>query len=141
MTWRQTSIADRDSAHAPINPAWIRSGSPTARARSLFATVDGDFSATIWECTEGEFDWQYRSDEIIHILEGETFVDGRRLTVGDVAMFARGTSAHWRITIPVRKLALHRSVTPPTWRRAASRVKATARSAIETALALAARRD
>ena len=114
MTWQQTSILDRDSAPAPIHPAWVRSGTPSARARSLFATADDDFSATIWECTEGEFEWQYRSDEIIHILEGETYVDGRRLTVGDVAIFARGTSAHWRITKPIRKLALHRSVTPLT---------------------------
>jgi uncharacterized protein len=131
MTWQFTSITDRTSRPAPINPSWVRVGSPTAQARSLFASADGDFSATIWECTEGEFEWQYRSDEIIHILEGETYVDGRRLSVGDVAMFARGSTALWRITKPVRKLALHRSVPVPAWRAVASKAKAAVAAVIK----------
>jgi uncharacterized protein len=124
VAWRSSQVQDRRQSPAPIPAGWILSGAPTAGTRTLFASADTHFSATLWHCTEGEFVWQYRSDEIIHILEGETFVDGRRLTAGDVAYFACGSRAHWRITQPVRKLAIHRSLDlPPLWRRIADKAR------------------
>ena len=124
VAWRSTQIQDRSHSPSPIQASWIVSGNPMAGARTLFNSADGDFSATLWHCSEGEFVWQYRSDEIIHILEGETYVDGRRLTAGDVAFFAQGSSAHWRITLPIRKLAIHRSLPmPPLWKRIAAKAR------------------
>lgn len=122
-TWHVDSISDRRSQPAPIRPAWIRGGSPVAQARSLFSSDDGQLSVTIWECSVGEFQWQFNSDEVIHVLEGEVEVDGKRLSVGSVAFFPAGSTAYWRVISPVRKLAIHRSLDVPLWRRAARKAK------------------
>jgi uncharacterized protein len=103
---------------APIRPEWILEGAPVARARPVAVTADDHFSSTVWDCTAGRFRWQFRSDEIVHILEGEVHVTDeagreRALVPGDVALFSRGTTSVWRVPRYVKKLAIHRSAEDP----------------------------
>lgn len=117
----------QDLAPAPINAAWIIEGAPKARARTLTVTADRNFSSTIWDCTAGTFRWHFRSDEFVHILDGEVVVRDpagaeRTLGVGDVALFPRGVTSVWRVPRYVRKLALHRSDQPSLQDRVARKL-------------------
>jgi uncharacterized cupin superfamily protein len=121
---------------APIDPSWILSGTPTARNRVLFNSSDTSGWTMLWECTAGEFRWQYRVDEIIHFLEGGVAItDESGVTTsygpGDVACFRAGTAATWRIESYVRKLAFCQHQLPAPvdlpmrlWRRSQKAVRA-----------------
>jgi uncharacterized cupin superfamily protein len=102
-----------DYKPAPINPEWIVSGDPQARSGDLVASPDGYGSANFWDCTAGEFNWQYGWDETVLILGGEVRItdsDGATsvLRAGDVAHFPAGSTYHWKIERYVRKIAFHR---------------------------------
>jgi uncharacterized cupin superfamily protein len=102
-------------ADAPLRPGTVLAGAPRARSVALGASPDGLLSYGLWDCTSGAFRWHFRSDEIVHILEGEVTVrvdpDGapRVLGVGDVAYFPRGMVTIWTIDRYVKKLAVYRS--------------------------------
>lgn len=40
---------------APINPGWVISGAPRARAGLHSPSIDGRASTHIWDCTAGSF--------------------------------------------------------------------------------------
>jgi hypothetical protein len=121
---------------APIDPSWIISGTPTARNRVLFNSSDTSGWTMLWDCTAGEFRWQYRVDEIIHFLEGSvTITDESGVTTtygpGDVTRFRAGTAAIWRVESYVRKLAFCQHQLPAPiglpmrlWRRAQKIIRA-----------------
>ena len=101
--------ADVDYEPTPIEPAWILSGNPCARSRTVAA--GGLFTTAIWDCTAGTFLWHYAADEAVHILEGEAVITDasgvvRTLRPGDAAMFAGGDTMHWTIPHHVRKFAV-----------------------------------
>jgi len=101
----------------PINPDWIVSGNPQARTAEHSRGHDEASLTAIWDCTSGEFRWRFGWDETVMILEGEVHVtteDGleRKLQVGDVAFFAGGTWANWRVDNYVRKVAFLRKPFP-----------------------------
>ena len=101
----------------PINPDWIISGNPQARTAEHSRGHDDASLTAIWDCTSGEFRWRFGWDETVMILEGEVHVtteDGleRTLQVGDVAFFAGGTWANWRVDNYVRKVAFLRKPFP-----------------------------
>ena len=101
----------------PINPDWILSGKPVARAAFHSQPADKCASTVVWDCTAGEFRWFFGWDEMVVILEGEVHVtaeDGsaRTLAVGDVAYFRAGSWATWRIDRYVRKAAVTRRPFP-----------------------------
>lgn len=104
---------------APINPDWVRAGSPVARNALLSSSRDRASCTVVWDCTPGEFEWRYDSDETIHILEGSVVLDDgcappRRLGPGDVVLFPQGAVVHWRIETRLRKLAFfHRPLPAP----------------------------
>jgi uncharacterized cupin superfamily protein len=98
---------------APIKPEWIRSGYPHARSADLVASADGGASANFWDCTAGQFEWQFAWDETVLILEGSVRVsdslgNAATLRTGDVAHFTAGTSYVWEVDHYVRKIAFHR---------------------------------
>ncbi|MDH7799815.1 MULTISPECIES: cupin domain-containing protein [unclassified Beijerinckia] len=102
---------------APINPEWIVTGAPLARSVEIFRSPDGAATCNVWDCTAGTFKWYFGVDETVHILQGEVEVtaqDGsvRVLKPGEVAFFASGTWATWRIENYVRKLAYCRHSMP-----------------------------
>lgn len=105
-------------AEAPINPDWIVSGAPRARAGLHSPSIDGRASTHIWDCTEGSFWWTFGDDETVVILEGEVRVtteqgESRVLGQGDIAYFAGGTRALWEVETYVRKIAFCRQVITP----------------------------
>lgn len=102
---------------APIEPSWVISGAPAARAKVHSQGADGFASTTVWDCTAGAFRWNFVWDETVVILEGSVRVTdetGRvtTLSAGDVAFFAGGTWATWEIADYVRKVAFCRRVFP-----------------------------
>lgn len=102
---------------APINPQWVVSGSPQARAADHSRSGDRASSTAMWDCTAGEFRWFFGWDETVYIVEGEVHVtaeDGSTsvLGVGDVAYFRAGTWATWRVDNYVRKVAFMRRPFP-----------------------------
>jgi uncharacterized protein len=109
--------ADIELSPEPIPKDWILAGQPRARAAAIARSADEGMWVTAWACTPGSFHWHYNVDEMAQILVGEVFIIDeagieRRLGPGDVAYFPAGTSAVWRITQEVRKLAMCRVPVP-----------------------------
>ena len=104
---------------SPIDPDWIRAGTPTARNALLSSSRDRGACTLVWDCTPGEFEWRYDSDETIHILEGSVVLDDgvappRRVGPGDVVLFPQGAVVRWTIETHLRKLAFfHRPLPVP----------------------------
>ncbi|WP_117193086.1 cupin domain-containing protein [Rhizobium terrae] len=101
----------------PIEPSWVLSGNPQARAAAHSKAADECAATGVWDCTAGSFRWFFGWDETVVILEGEVDVtaeDGtqRILRAGDVAYFKGGTWATWRIDNYVKKVAFLRKPFP-----------------------------
>ncbi len=130
MTLRGTvfETSRTDLVPMPINPAWIRAGTPAARAVTLSESPDSRLTAGLWDCTAGTFTWIFSDDEIAHILEGEVRVDDGHTThvlvAGSVAYFPRGLETVWEVRHYVRKSFILRSHEASPLRRAASALKA-----------------
>ncbi len=106
-----------DLQPAPINPDWVKRGNPTARNHLLSRSDDTTACTLVWDCTPGEFEWQYDTEETIHILSGQIVLDDgtqppRRLGPGDVVFFPAGARVHWTVEEHVRKLAFFRRTMP-----------------------------
>jgi len=102
---------------APIEPVWVLSGAPVARATEISRSADGASNTMIWDCTAGSFRWFFGVDETVHIIEGEVFVrddkgNSRLLRAGDIAFFPAGTWMTWRVDHYVRKVAFLRHPLP-----------------------------
>jgi uncharacterized protein len=100
-------------ADAPIDPDWIVSGNPQARAGLLTPSSDGNASTIVWDCTAGSFRWTFYEEETVVILEGRVRVTSangevRLLGPGDIAFFAEGSKALWEIDSYVKKIAFCR---------------------------------
>ena len=93
-----------------IPQGWIMEGHPIARERHLAGSTDGLASAYLWECTAGRFDWYYRTDELIYVMEGSVVLEdaaGERwaLGAGDSFLFPAGSRFCWSVPDYVRKIA------------------------------------
>jgi hypothetical protein len=99
----------------PIESESIIEGDPVATAITLTESKDKRYRCGIWHCTAGTFHWFFVLDEIVHILEGEVFIEyGSRtlhLQAGDVAYFPIGAATIWRVPEGVRKFFTHRERT------------------------------
>jgi uncharacterized cupin superfamily protein len=111
----------------PIEPSWIKSGTPMARALTLSESPDTFLTTGLWECTAGTFTWIFPVDEIVHILEGEVSVrDGNTthvLVPGSVCYFPRGLETVWEVPKYVKKSFVMRAPHRSRIRRAASTMK------------------
>lgn len=87
---------------APLNPTWIKGGTPLARISPI--ANDGVVSTGYWHCTEGCFLYHYAVDETIVLMEGLALIDGRLCDVGATRHFKRGTTALWHVIRPVTKM-------------------------------------
>ena len=115
-----------DLRPSPIEPEWILSGSPKAWNKEIARSRDRMAQIVVWECSAGFFIWHYSKDESLIVISGEAFVtmeNGQeiRLGPGDVAFFPAGTTCTWRVTGPLRKVAVMRE---PMWRPLGYAVKA-----------------
>jgi uncharacterized cupin superfamily protein len=102
---------------SPFPAEWVLEGAPRACAKVIARSRDGGMSTVVWSCTVGRFRWQYSVDEMVHLLAGEVFIldhtgTERRLGPGDTAFFPAGSSAVWRVTRDVRKVAVCRVTVP-----------------------------
>jgi uncharacterized protein len=102
---------------APILPDWILAGAPEARSKILAKSHDGTSYIMVWECTAGRFNWHYHEDETVVVISGEVFVTNdkgqeRRLGQGDMGYFPAGSSAIWRVTDHIKKVAVLRKDLP-----------------------------
>jgi uncharacterized protein len=102
---------------APILPNWILEGKPEARCGFVGLSHDRTAKIMVWECSPGRFNWNYNDDEFLFIVSGEVFISGdqcneRRLSAGDIVFFQAGTTYTWRITEPVRKVAIVKKALP-----------------------------
>ncbi|PWW01840.1 hypothetical protein DFR52_102504 [Hoeflea marina] len=110
---------DIELAERPIDPDWIVSGEPRARAARHSVSTDGRAATQVWDCTAGSFHWTFYEEETVYILEGSVRVtteDGnvRLLGVGDMAYFAPRSRALWEIDDYVKKIAFCRTTGNPT---------------------------
>jgi uncharacterized protein len=111
------AAAAAEFAPAPITRDWILNGEPAARRSELAKSRDRTSYVMAWDCTAGRFHWHYAQDETVVITGGEVFITGddgveRRLAAGDAAFFPAGSSATWRVTEHVRKVAVVREAIP-----------------------------
>jgi uncharacterized cupin superfamily protein len=104
-------------APAAINPNWILEGNPIARNKLLSKSADGAASSYIWDCTAGRFNWFYRAEETVYVIEGGVVVKDMagaicRLSAGDTIIFPAGACAEWHVEDYIRKFALIRTPLP-----------------------------
>jgi uncharacterized protein len=102
---------------SPIRPEWILRGSPKAWSKEVTRSRDRMSQILVWECSAGLFMWHYNKDESLVVISGEVFVTTQsgqelRLGPGDAAFFPAGTTCTWRVTGPLRKVAIMRE---PMW--------------------------
>ena len=95
---------------APISKDWVIEGSPTARIRQIFRSVDGESETFIWDCTAGKFNWYYSVDETVYVIEGSVIVEdeagvAHELTAGSTMFFPKGSAAKWHVPKYIRKVA------------------------------------
>lgn len=90
----------------PIPTAWLIEGNPHAREKTLGYSSDGAASAHMWDCTSGRFQWECRSEEFVHVLEGGAIVEiagvRQRLRPGDTHVFPAGSRFRWTVPEYVR---------------------------------------
>jgi uncharacterized cupin superfamily protein len=105
---RVTTSPRRELTDQPIDPTWIDEGQPRARGAVLVNSDDGTLFSGEWECTAGRFRWTYHEDEMVHIIEGQAFieVDGtmRSIGPGDAVFFPLGQTVRWHVPEYVRKI-------------------------------------
>ena len=111
------TAATADLVPAPIPAGWILQGAPEATKKQLVRSDDLNSYIVAWECTPGRFTWHYSADETLVVISGEAFItneegEERRLAPGDMAFFPAGTSATWRVTSRIRKVAVVRRTVP-----------------------------
>jgi uncharacterized cupin superfamily protein len=102
---------------APIAPDRILAGTPVARSKILASSQDRTTQVITWECSAGEFVWNYPEDETVFVISGEAFVTNDageecRLAEGHVAYFPGGSSSRWRVISPIKKVAVLRKDLP-----------------------------
>ena len=111
------NVASVDLSLGPTPPKMVLSGAPKMGAKTLTSSDDGISTVFVWECTAGSFVWHYHEDETVYIISGEVFIstgtgEEKRLGEGDMAVFPGGVSYNWRITQPVKKIAITRKDLP-----------------------------
>jgi uncharacterized cupin superfamily protein len=86
----------------------IVTGQPVAKGVVAVELARGKYTAGIWECSPGTFDWAYDADETCTIIEGEASVriqGGQtvRFRAGDLVHFRKGMRTRWTIRKKILK--------------------------------------
>jgi uncharacterized cupin superfamily protein len=111
------TAASLELAPEPIPKDWILGGNPEATSKKVAKSADYTSYIMVWDCTPGRFTWHYNKDETLVVVSGEVFIANdagveRRLGPGDFAFFPGGSSATWRVTDRLRKVAVVRETMP-----------------------------
>jgi uncharacterized cupin superfamily protein len=102
---------------SPVPESWVMEGRPQAKATAIARSQDRGMMVIAWLCTRGRFRWHYQFDQMCHILAGEAFITEesggtRRLGPGNTVFFPSGSTADWRVTADIRKIAVCRMPVP-----------------------------
>ena len=95
-------------AAMPIEADQVVAGWPIARGAVAVELARGEYTAGIWECSPGTFDWDYDADETCTILQGEASVKVRggqtvRFRAGDIVHFRKGMRTRWTVRKKILK--------------------------------------
>jgi uncharacterized protein len=106
-----------DLQPTPLTSSWVLQGEPQTRSKELARSQDRTSYVMVWDCTAGQFNWQYNKDETLVVVTGEAFItyenrEERRIGPGDIVFFPAGTSARWRVPNYIRKVAFLRHTMP-----------------------------
>lgn len=108
----------------PIDPSWVRSGTPKVSMNVTAVSPDGRTVSGLWACDgPTTFEWHFGSDETVVVLEGSVDIEylGQRFTLraGDTATFRAGTTAVWHVPERVKKMFTLQHARAPlrAWRR------------------------
>jgi uncharacterized cupin superfamily protein len=101
----------------PIPAEQITAGDPIAKLWVSAQSADRKTTQGIWECTAGDFTWNYTWDEFVMVLEGEVTItpDGGEpftLRAGDFAHFPLGLKTAWHVPKFVKKTFVLRTPEP-----------------------------
>lgn len=101
-------VAKARLAEMPIDPKQIIEGKPRARGMVAVEIDRGKYSAGIWECAPGTFDWDYEAEETCTILRGEAVVKVKggetvRFGAGDLVHFSKGMRTRWTVKKKILK--------------------------------------
>ena len=94
-------------------PPHVLSGRPETRGVSAFASLDGAFSAGVWECTPGKWRIHFAEDELSVLLSGKIVVTDqagahRTFVAGDAFVIPAGFLGTLEVVETARKIfALH----------------------------------
>ena len=125
------SIVMATAARVELEPSsipaeWIIEGKPKAWSKRISRSHDEISEVVVWECSAGQFTWQYKKDESVIVISGEAFLirpngEEIRFGAGDVGFFPAGSVCTWRVPGPFRKVAVLRE---PMWRTVGNAAKA-----------------
>lgn len=96
---------------SPIHPDRVGQ-SPLVSEVRVTRTRDWLSDTVIWECTPGSFFYEYTHDETAVIIEGKAFITDCNsqemfsLSIGEIAVFPKGSKTYWEITDRLRKVAV-----------------------------------
>jgi len=101
----------------PIAPEQIIAGDPVAKIWISSQTEDLKVTQGVWDCTAGDFTWDYAWDEFVLILEGEATIEeigGETVTLraGDFGYMSIGTKTKWHVPEYIRKTFTLRTPEP-----------------------------
>ena len=104
-----TSSTPQPFTEAPVDPSWVKAGTPNFRSLETLRTYDGRAVTGLWACDgPSTFEWTFKMDETVHLLEGRVDIDylGKRFTLepGQTATFHAGTKAVWHVPKHAKKL-------------------------------------
>lgn len=77
-----------------------------------FTSLDGAFTAGIWESTPGTFRAVYEEDEFYHMLDGKVVIaddngGSRTFVPGDTIVVPAGFTGTWDVLEPTKKFYAH----------------------------------
>jgi uncharacterized cupin superfamily protein len=107
-THARVHIADAGLQPWPLPAEWITQGQPDASGMVLAKSDDSRVVRGIWDCTPGQFRWNFTYDETLVVIKGRATVELASaetvvLNPGDMAFFRRGQSSTWTIHESLRK--------------------------------------
>ena len=101
----------------PISANQITEGNPVAKIWINAQTADFKVTQGVWDCTAGEFNWDFTWDEFVMILEGDVTITpegGQPFTLraGDFCHFPLGLKTKWHVSKYVKKTFAIRTPEP-----------------------------
>jgi len=103
---------------APIPATLITEGNPLARIWIAAQSDDQKVTQGVWDCSAGKFNWDYKWDEFVMVLEGEATITTRdggeafTMRAGDFVNFPIGLKVEWHVPQYIKKTFVLRTPEP-----------------------------